>query len=305
MSSHPPLPREQLIGWIAKQLTLGIRTNSSDNLIVPDLNSVSDQLGELYTKKKTIVDLSRSVSNRVHASIAEAWRSIELRYQLAVKTGEGIADLKAELPVLWKRLYDMYTEDLAARAEEDTLRADERAYPSADFGEKKKVAMDMYLHERYLYKTQIDDRSGVEKILRERVASLSADLHALKDFNRVKQSVVDHEKSARTEKIEMKNREREYELMEEEIRLISLIEDTREKSQLRSAKLRNAISKLNQTYLAEKEFLQAHHSAIAQFKTDISYIRADVKAVEAAVSKFRSYLRHEDKAKREEQSVRE
>lgn len=294
------MPREQLIGWIAKQLSLGVRGGTPMSP-ADQVESLSKQLSELHANKKKIVQLSKDVSNLVHAAISEAWKSVELEGQLIATSSAAELDAFSEntLPSVWEHIKAMYEEDIRTRAEEDKLREAAGGVTLNTSG-KCKAAIEQYLHERYLVKKQQETRSAIEKELRERMAKLSGDLHTMKDFGRVKEAVMAQERAHQEDQMDMDQRQQEWRLMEEEANLVRAIDGAKEKGEQKCERMRSALSRLNQTYILEKDYLREKEERTKYFKGEISKFRMDVRNIETAISKFRSYLRHEDKVRRNE-----
>jgi len=329
MPSAPPfpaeevqLPREELIGWISKQLSTGIRSinpGSSNE----DVETMRSQLTETNRLKKQILKKSKLISNLINSGIAEEWRYIELENQKRMCERRNrelhaalnfvhddhidvVSDLQSKITTKWTEIEKRFSDDSLARKSEDSLLdSDLLAMKkfSALISTKRLAALDESLHEQFLLKQQKEKRLVQERALKEMAAKLSSELHATRDLERVQRDRKEEQSAVRDEKIEAEHRQLEWNLMEEEIRLTRELKILREGSHVRQEKLRSQITQINTIYCAEKSFVDDQARMIKVFKDEISRLRLVIRDLETTISRFKSYLRHAEKSRRVEEAV--
>ena len=335
------LPREELIGWISKQLGSGLRNVGGEG----GMEKLVEQITSVYEIKKLIIKFSKQVSNLVQNSISEQWRAVEIRNQLVqaeyvlrekqmlmdqVEGGnfeknnelilvkindkiftEFINHTRAELDTLnidtvWNEVLSRYNEDLKTRKSEDEMLRMDSSNKDNNISSKRQAALEMYLHERFLVKQQRERREQVELELREKISRFACNLHAIRDLHRIKQVVDEQKLSHVNEVVEMEERQMEWRLIEDEIMLVREIKQVREKGELKCEKIKELNYKLNNVYLIEKGFVGDKKLTVDAFRKEISEVRKSVKDLESTISKFKSYLRHDERVRREEaKGVRE
>ena len=265
------LPRDELIGWISKQLMMGVRT-----FTLPPSKEIKTYMVDIYEKKKLIIKLSRQISNLIHNNISECWRSVEISHQLKQaeiileeklsilemikmkkykeknNNFEIIISVEMDLEIyskfvenslnklnhklcidkVWSEMIiSRYNEDIKTRKSEDEMLQilSEKLNNITVLSDKRQGALEMYLHERFMVKKQLEIREKIENELREKISRFSVEMHAIKDINRIKQ-ILDEEQMS-NEIVEMEERQLEWRLMEDEIRLVGKIRECREKGE--------------------------------------------------------------------------
>ena len=352
MSISLDLPRDELIGWIGKQISLGVRSTASPP--VSDKSSVMVKISEIADTKKEIVTISKAISEKINYLISEKWRSVELEhtllkaqtrrdkllFQLAAVEGgkftsesvgtrnpatvvsirapgfESVVEaaeartttLLTHAEAVWKECYREYFDDVKNREQQEKLISASFAGDSSDasIASRRAAVLEDYLHERYLLKQQKERRSELEAKLRNKIAALSAELHSIRDLSRIKAVVDESKHSEFNQEMEMGERMLEWQLMEDEIRLERQVRDVDVKYESKIARLKRDISRVTEVFKVENEFISEKDEAMQIFKNEISLLRGDMRAIEQAISQFRSFLRHDEKVKRQNaQGLRE
>ena len=345
------LPEEELIAWISKQLSLGIRAVGDEMEGACGIEEAVATIENAFKLKKEIVKTSKQISSYINNILVEEWKLVETEMAL-LDQRKKIAEQKAILasakngsftihhediisfPVttaevnvddstyvreyldiltqfrkriepVWQTIGSQFEEDLLARkAEDELLESDAKGNRKfiTSLSDKRQVALDEYLNERFILKRQKEKRDETEGELRRELAALSSQLHAKRDLERVKEAVEIEETSKRDTEKETKEREMEWKLMDEEINLTRKLKILEEKSSVRNEKICEDMAKLEHMYFEEREFVELQMRGVEFFRAEISALRSEVKEIEQTVSRFKSYLRH---AKREERRVRE
>lgn len=337
------LPREQLIGWIAKQLALGVRSTNA-NIIADFYLEKSEKTFDL---KKEIVRISKTISDKINSCISEEWHGMELQHTLlkamnkrdrldfqfdcirsgnfrqipnklptVVLTGEGLDELQVEAShraeellkdqdAIWSACYKEFYQDLKSREDQEKLIIHSLKSSSNDdaVASRRAALLEDYLQERFLLTQSRGRRRALEGQLRERVALLSAELHSVRDLARVKSAIDDSKQTEMNHDIEMNERRLEWELMEDEIRLERGIKEIDGKYQQKLERLKHEIASHEEVFKIENAFISEKDELIHLFKSEISQVRQDVKAIENAISQFKSFLRHADKTNRQNTKV--
>ncbi len=346
------LPQDQMIAWISKQLSLGIRSSQDSNgEDTGDMNTVIDSIEKAFNLKKEIVKTSKQISSYLNNVLVEEWKLSESEFALidqekrlaeqkavleSVKRGwckarrdtiasqsvmmaevdicgadyvrkyiDILSEFRKQMESKWSSLESQYEEDLLARkAEDELLETDAKGNRKfvTSISDKRQVALDVCLNERFILKKQKERRTEIETELKRELAALSSQLHAKRDLERVKETVEIEQVSKREAEKESKEREMEWKLMDEEIALTRKLKQLEEKFGLRNEKISNEIQQTENLFLEEREFVSTQMKGVEFFRSEISGLRSEVKEIEQTVSRFKSYLRH---AKREERKVRE
>jgi hypothetical protein len=327
------LPREELIGWISKQLSLGIRSRPNESS--PDTSVVST-VTRTFELKKEILKNSKNISNFINNKFAEQWRKVELENQLLFAQWKHerlleaaraqadhilwhngtvtvyvnvlqephihtLSDFQSSLDRKWSEIETKFSADISARTSEDQMIQSDLASTRSTVKlvhDKQQISLDQCLHERFLLKQLKQNRELKESELRKLITSLSAKLHHLRDRTRIRESKLTEQKAHVQEMTESEKREIEWQLMEDEIRLTRELRQVHEAAKIRCEKLHLRISNLNLNAAAERAFIDEQSKMIGVFREEIARIRIAVRDMENTVSRFKSYLRHSEKSKR-------
>lgn len=217
--------------------------------------------------------------------------------------------LSSEADQIWEKTYAGMIDAFKRREQEEKLMV--RSLAGSDgsdyFLEKltkaKASLTEDYLHERFLLKKQREYREKTEKLLRERIATLSAELHTVRDLDRVKQVVEESKMSSMHKEIENNERMLEWRLMEEQIRLEREHKELENRYVPKIERMKREAARINELVKAESEFVAEKLCVIDQLKEDINAVRLDVKDIETAISEFRTVLRKDAKLRREQAKV--
>jgi hypothetical protein len=221
----------------------------------------------------------------------------------------AIKELSTEAEKVWEKTYAGLLDQFKRRELEEKLMT--RSLTGTDgsdyFIEKleraKASLTEVYLHERFLLKKKREYRAKTEKMLRERIATLSAELHTVRDLTRVKQVMEDSKMSAMHKEIENNERMLEWQLMEEHIRLEREHKEHEARFVPKIEKIKRETARINELAKTESNFVSEQLSVIDQLKEDINAVRLDVKDIENAISEFRTVLRKDAKLRREQAKV--
>ena len=261
------LPREDLIGWIGKQVSGGVRVGGDD---VCDYQGLRDRLAEIFRLKKEIVSTSKSISDR--------WVSL------------CVSRDKAELV--------LDDSSLRIRQEEQFVAGISNATVYASISAKRQLIMETYFYERNLLKQRRASRVALEEKLRSTIATLGTNLCVARDVGRVASVVSEQTKTEQEEQLVMNERELEWKLMEDEVRLTEQIAHFHATAREQIDRLKNRVNKAGAVEAIESEFIEEKTNHVYNFKTEINMLRTALKSVENSVSKFRAYLRDDEKLRR-------
>jgi len=345
------LPQDELIAWVSKQLSLGVRGVVNDVENASGIDKAVSMIDDAFKLKKEIVKASKQISSYLNNILIEEWKLIETEMALldqrkkiaeqnailtslrnrdyTVHVDEIVScpvlnaevtisnpsfvkehidlynDFRKRIESVWTKIEAEYEEDLLARkAEDELLEMDAKGNKQfvMSLSEKRQIALDEYLNERFILKRQKERREELETEMRRELAALSSQLHAKRDLDRVKEAVVVEETVKKDADKESREREIEWKLMDEEMHLTRKLKSLEEKFAARNEKICDEIAKVEHMYSEEREFVETQMRGVEFFRAEISALRAHVKEIEQTVSRFKSYLRH---AKREERMVRE
>jgi hypothetical protein len=166
--------------------------------------------------------------------------------------------------------------------------------------------LDEYLQERFLLKKQKESRKVVEQELREKIASLSSELHGIRDLHRVKKVFVESRNNETQKQIEASERMIEWQLMEEQLRLEREMKELDAHYVPKIERMRREIAKVSDIANIEAQVVDEKTNVLDHFKADINVLRGDIRDIETAVSQFRTVLRKEAKIQRDQaKAVRE
>jgi hypothetical protein len=89
------LPQDQLIAWISKQLSLGIRSSQqNDGVEKSGMNSVITSIEAAFSLKKDIVKSSKQISSYLNNILVEEWKVVETEFAL-IDQQRKLAEQKA------------------------------------------------------------------------------------------------------------------------------------------------------------------------------------------------------------------
>ena len=333
------LPREHLIGWIGKQLAVGVRVGEG-RVQFADL---AKTLHHILETKKKIVKNSKLLSDKLASLSADEWRNavasanvVLEKNKLALaqyerkRVAEGAFEISSgrveveaddefadhllsewlartvgslsEINRVWTEVADKLSSDAVGRSEEQKLFMTEiNSHGNGIFdsiSNKRQLLMEQYLHERYLLKKLRDSRAELEKELRGRIAALSAQLHVSGDVGRVAAVAAEEHRQEKDEQQMMHERKREWRLMEEENRLVKSLQEIDGKANERLTRLHTQIQKCAQVQQIETSFILQKSECLRTFKGEVAMLRSTVRRIENSISKFRAYLREDEKARR-------
>lgn len=216
--------------------------------------------------------------------------------------------LTSESETVWKEVYEELTQLIKRREQEMALIEKSLASDNKNVYEflfkKRDALLEDYLHERHLLKKQKETRVSLEKYLRDKIASLSTELHAIRDMHRVKQVMQESRLSETKKQIETGERMIEWQLMEEQIRIereIKDVETTRYRPKIE--RVRREISKISEIARIEAQVMEQKSGILASIKEEINVLRRDTRDIETAISQFRTVLRKDEKLKRDQAKV--
>jgi hypothetical protein len=215
--------------------------------------------------------------------------------------------LTNESETVWKEVYEKLTQLMKRREQEmalieKSLSSDNNSV--YEFLVKKRDALlDDYLHERHLLKKQKETRASLEQSMRDKIASLSTELHAIRDMHRVKQVIQESRLSDTKKQIETGERMIEWQLMEEQIRIEREINDVEARYRPKIERVRREIAKVSEIARVEAQVMEQKTGILASIKEEINLLRRDTRDIETAISQFRTVLRKDEKLKREQAKV--
>jgi hypothetical protein len=307
------LPRDDLVEWVQKQLAGGVRnvpyTDPSQDL--------AEKLERLLKLKRDIVKMSRQVAERSTLCVSEKWRSVEIKhslvraqYKLQYASIDDLHALSGESETVWNELYAKLDQIMKRREKERGLmEASLNINPDglSEFLSTRRTALlDEYLQERFLLKKQKESRKVVEQELREKIASLSSELHGIRDLHRVKKVFVESRNNETQKQIEASERMIEWQLMEEQLRLEREMKELDAHYVPKIERMRREIAKVSDIANIEAQVVDEKTNVLDHFKADINVLRGDIRDIETAVSQFRTVLRKEAKIQRDQaKAVRE
>lgn len=222
---------------------------------------------------------------------------------------EAVTELSKESENVWSDVYSELMEISKRREHEEALISTSLVGKAGTDGFLEKLAklkaslLEDYLHERFLVKKQHEYRERTEQALRERVAALSAELHTVRDLDRVKQVIDETKLSTAQKQMESQERMVEWQLMEEQIKLERDIKSLESAYAPKIERALREIAKVSEVARMEADFADDKQQAIDQCKDEIAGIRRDVKDIETAISEFRTVLRKEERMRREQAKV--
>ena len=349
------LPREQLLGWIGKQLAGGLRGAAVlEGEVVYDGEKEIEKLRKVLKLKKEIVRTSKEIAGKFNEAVSQEWRNVELRHMLTkakirreklafqkecMESGDWIdlsserggiliiqltqdqkyknvvsslfipraQSLSTEISSVWENLYSKFTKELTYREKQDAVMRESFQTQKSTNGEsvslRRNCVFEDNLHERYLLKKQREKRRELEQCLKERIASLAAELHSLRDLDRIKVATEEAKVSQLSRHVEASERMLEWQLMEQEIALQKELSLVDEKYDSKIKRVHSEVKKLRNVANIEQNFIREKDAVIDSFKADISELRRDVRDIEATITKFRSALRKQDKIRRDEAKI--
>ena len=216
---------------------------------------------------------------------------------------EAANELTTEAEKIWTQTYSEMNECIKRREREESMISKSLSASSDTLldhlGKVKTSMTEDLLHERYLLKKQGECRKRTEASLRDRIAALSAELHTVRDIDRVKQGIEESRLSSMNKKIEENERMLEWQLIEEQVRLEKEIRDIELRYKPKIERIQRELIRTSDIAYAESEFVAEKKDAVEMIKQEIADLRAIIKEIETAVSSFRTQLRKEEKLKRE------
>lgn len=105
------LSQEELIAWISKQLSLGIRGVIDENEGVSGIDNAVSMIDNAFKLKKEIVKTSKQISSYVNNILVEEWRLIETELAL-LDQRRKIAEQKAMLQSLKDGSVEVHREEI-------------------------------------------------------------------------------------------------------------------------------------------------------------------------------------------------
>ena len=227
--------------------------------------------------------------------------------KVARPTVDSINQLTTESEVVWREVYEKLTHLMRRREKEMSLiqnsLASERDSIHEFLVKKRDALLEEYLHERHLLKKQKEIRVSLEQSLRDQIASLSTELHTIRDMHRVKQVIQDSCLNETKKQIEANERMVEWQLMEEQIRLEREIKDLEARYRPKIERVRREIAKISEIARVEAEVMEQKSGVLDSVREEIYLLRRDTRDIETAISQFRTVLRKDEKLKREQAKV--